>query len=974
MQNINRRRFIALTCTGLEGAALAASAGASEPVETIQGKSASNSITNSIVLSGPNGGLEGALSGVFTVGHTGKLSGSIKVTPSDGEGGQFWSSRSQPGDYGSVHLSQSTPTATFLYAPASAGAKTITLSNNANLPNPHAHLYIANAATPGSPTPFRLVRGGTTIGSYATLQQVKDVGGWKSGDVVKATGGTYVVYGISDPGNTTLVSNTGGIQTGVLVETATVEWEVPGQPMILDYSRYWQVGMLSGGQPQLLTMGQSCRRLTLRGLHFRGARPPMVESRQGAAIWTTVSTRAGTHPEATLTVEYCKFWQCTDGIHTQQTHFGLSTYVRYCVFEDNSDPQGLRHDIYTGHNALTYVLGCTFRKTQGQGYPQDGMGHAIKSRCRATTILGNMLDIKMFSDGTGGCAQNINTPNGGVVVIAGNVVNHYGSLSNKNDGNCFRYGEDQHFAGVDINPDPLLNIHSILLAQNTLRKFNGRRADGSDKPLISIYPNGVATTLLSGSGVQIPVVATVRNNLVASDTSRAASFVSLYPNNSVVSVATLADSGSYSGAPVVGFPVVNDAPFEWGGDLVMARPRTDTNRGGVTTFIPAWVPTAAWEWTDIPGTRWLDYVKNDGTGVDGAPAITNLDPGPSRSYEATWDFSGPCYSHKNHEVWMFGGGHAGTTINILTKYNLHKNVPDVTVVSPPTPEAMRRKYALAPNHLTYPKKVYWPDGKPYSPHSYTNSFYVDALDEWFQFGVSACASSVDGVNMSGPGVGGFNVVGYPRNGSYRQPDYWAPIPASGDGVTRGYRSIASDQSGIYYWSRNGASGLRKFTFATNSYEFIDGAIPPELSRPSDEHDGVVFHCGTDIRRGWNGKFCDVTTGAMTTVAFTGPALPVAANYLLEVIWIASKGYYVTVWINSSAVDWGATNVDGNLTTIVVATVTPTGASTATVEIRAISGSAPTRNTVIRGAFYDSTYGCLILPISYANNIKAVKVL
>ena len=759
----------------------------------------------------------------------------------------------------------------------------------------------------------------------------------------------------------------------MLVDTATIEWETPGHPMILDYSRYWQIGMLSGGQPQLLTMGQTCRHLTIRGLHFRGARPPMVESRQGAAIWTTVSTAGGTHPAATLTVEYCKFWQCIDGIHTQETHYGLSTYVRYCVFEDNSDPQGLRHDIYTGRNALTYVLGCTFRKTAGQGYPQAGMGHAIKSRCRATTVLGNMLDVKMFSDGTGGCAQNINTPNGGVVVITGNIINHYGSLSNNNDGNCLRYGDDQHTVGVDTNPDPSLTTHSILLAQNTLRKYNGRTVDGSDKPLISIYPTGVATTLLSGGGVQIPVISTVRNNLVASDTSRASSFVALHPNNSVVPVASLTDAGIYSGPQIAGNPQVSDAAYEWAGDFTVPVNRADTYRGGKAAYIPEWVPTTAWEWADIPGTRWVDYIKDDGTGLEGAPRVTNLDPGPSKSYTVTWDYSGPCYSRKNHEVWMFGGGHAGTTINILTKFNLHKDRPDITVVSAPTPEAMRREYALAPNHLTYPSKVYWPDGKPYSPHTYTNSFYVDTLDEWFQFGMSGCASSIDGSNMSGPGVGGRDVVGFPRNGTYRKQDYWTSIPATGDGVERGYRSLAGDESGIYYWNRNGTAGLRKFTFATNNYVYVSGTAPPERSRPSDEHDGVVFLCGTDTSLGWNGKYCNMSTGAMTTIAFTGPNLPPAANYLLDVMWVASKGYYVTVWINASAVDWGASNVEGNLTTIVVATVTPTGASTASIEIKPVSGTAPRRSTVIGGVFFDPTYDCLIFPISYANNVKAVKI-
>ena len=189
MHKLDRRRFILLSCTGLEASALAACGGggatlsvaAPAPVPDSGGVGGNGEIsnetptpepaqTNQIFLTGPTSGLERSLSGLFTVGHTGPLVGTVKVTPSDGAGGQFWSSLSQPGNYGSVYLSASRPTATFLYAPASAGAKSITVANDANLPNPAAYAYNAVAATPGSATPFRLVRGGTTIGSYATLQ------------------------------------------------------------------------------------------------------------------------------------------------------------------------------------------------------------------------------------------------------------------------------------------------------------------------------------------------------------------------------------------------------------------------------------------------------------------------------------------------------------------------------------------------------------------------------------------------------------------------------------------------------------------------------------------------------------------------------------------------------------------------------------------------------------------------------------
>lgn len=922
----------------------------------------------SLVLSGPTGGLERSLSGLFTVSCTVPPGSKVKVTPSDGAGGQFWSTASQPGEYGSVYLTPTSPTATFLYAPASAGAKSITLTNNGGMKNPTAFTYEAAAATPGSPTPFRLIRDGVTVGRYATLQQVKDQGDWRTGDVVRATGGTYVVYNTTDPGNTTLVNNTGGVQVGVLVDT-TIEWETPGQPMVLDYSRYWQASMLSGGQPQLLTMGQTCRNLTVRGLHFRGARAPFGESRQGAAIWTTVSTSNGTHPQATLTVEYCKFQRCIDGIHTQETHYGLSSYIRYCVFEDNSDPQGLRHDIYTGRNALTYVLGCSFRKTPGQGYPQAGMGHAIKSRCRATTVLACMLDVQMFADGTGGCAQNINTPNGGVVVIAGNVINHYGSLSNNNDGNCLRYGDDQHTKTVDTNPDPALTTHSLLLAQNTLRKFNGRPADGSDKALISIYPTGVATTLLSGSGTQVPVTVVVRNNIVAADTARATAFVGLYPANTEVAVSALANNGEYTGTQIAGLPAVNDAPYEWVGDFMPPAPRTDTLRGGRTRYLPGWLPKTAWQWTEIPGTVWADYIRDDGTGL--APKVTALDPGPSKSYLATWEYSGPTYSRKNHEVWMFGGGHAGTTINILTRWNLHKEQPDVEVVSAPTPEAARRSWVFGGKLTT---TAYFPvDGKPYSPHAYWNNMYSDAKDEFISFGIAAIATSSDGSNMSGGTASFRDIAGHPRAGSWRPAKHYADIPTYSDGSFEYYgpRAMSPDGMTVYYWPEG--QGLKKYSFATNTHSNVGGVASMPSTRLAISGDGkTTLHVAPDSSGGWAVQICDLTTGQRTKVAVGGDTIPTGLQcYGVE--WVEPLGAYITLWITGGAYNNESIRTDANVSTLVVAALRLNTTTSATATVKRVNGQGPTKCNSLRGMSYDPSYGCLIVAMSPTKPLMALKV-
>lgn len=986
---MRRRQFLPLAGSALASAALTACGGklatgdrdssstrssSTEPASALElnpATAASPAATNQdrITLKGPTSGLERSLSGTFTVWYSSVLSGTVTVTPSDGAGGQFWP-LSVDAAVGTVAISPSTPTATFFYAPASSGAKTITLTNNGGLANPAGHVYAATAATPGSATPFRLTRGGATIGSYGTLQQCKDSGGWQSGDVVKCTGGTYVVYDVNDPGNTNITNNSGGVTTGVQINTLTIEWETPGVPMVLDYSRSCAVSLRSGGEPRVIVMGSTCNNLTVRGLRFRGSRAPTGSTALSAAVWTQVESISGVYPTCTLTLEYCKFENWGDGIKTQTTNYGLSAYVRYCVFENNSGGASFHHDIYAGNSALLYVFGCTFRRSAGQGFNQDGLGHMVKSRSRATTVLACLLDGYMTSDFDGGVLTAINPANGGVVNILGNTILHYGASASGSQGNPIRIGEDQHTATGDTSNDPSLTTHSILIAQNTIRHAFGRTGDVNyPRAIISIFPTGFETTLLTGSGVQIPVTCTIRNNIVANDTPRIGEFMGQYLNNTRKNIAEISDLGYVAGAAVAGSPAVNDATHEWVADYTTPAARLDTNRGGRSTFIPAWVPSTAWQWTNIPSSTWTDYMRNDGTGI--APAITVVDPGPSLIYTATWDYSAPIYSRKNHEIYMFGGGHAATTINTVTRWNLHKAAPDVSIYSAATSEASRRhRFLNGFFHSDYDNKSYFADGKPYSPHSYRNNQYSDHTDEFISFGLGAMASPGANGDGGGPGWNRLDVAACQRNGSWRAEGYYPNIPVDS---TSGARMMSEDGTMIYYWYAPSPGGpsteLRKLNLATRAHSLVGSSTIEWYSRQAENGAGTGLVLGSDNSGGaWLAKFCNLSTGAITPVSVSGDSIPIGMG-IFDLSWCADKGFWVTVWIDSASLYNGGTAISA----ITVATITPTGASTAVAAVKTMTGTGPTRCGTYRGAFYDPAYGCVIVVTDHSSPVKTIKV-
>lgn len=408
----------------------------------------------------------------------------------------------------------------------------------------------------------------------------------------------------------------------------------------------------------------------------------------------------------------------------------------------------------------------------------------------------------------------------------------------------------------------------------------------------------------------------------------------------------------------------------------MATPRADTYTAasGAAVYAgrpdpaaaPSWVPATAWQWTDVPGTRWDDYIRDDGAGL--APQITALDPGVTKSYSAVWEYSGPTYSVKNHEFWHFGGGHAGTTINILTKISLG-NTPAVAVACQPSTESVRRTQALT-NYTTYVANgPYFSDGKPYSPHSYYNNVYLDSTDEFVSFCVAGVATSSDGSTMGGVTADFYDLAAFQRSATtWRAADSLADVAAL-SGVSRGPRVVSADGSKVYYWAATG--GLRVYNRTTNAHAVVGGTDTPpnDTSTPGVScNDGtdVSLHITRDSGSGWQVKRCNLSTGVQTSVTVSGYALPTGYQ-CVGVVWSPEASKYIAVWVNSAAYNAPS----GSVSSTLVTTLTMTGANTATAELKAMTGTGPTGCASYTGIGYD--YGCVLLNIDRRDPVKAIKV-
>ena len=107
---------------------------------------AGSSAATAITVSGPSSGAAGLASSNFTALVNGSLTAAVTVTPSDGGNGGTFTPTTVTFAVGS-----SPPAQTLTYTPGSAGAKTLSFTNNGSLANPATLTYTATAVVAIAP-------------------------------------------------------------------------------------------------------------------------------------------------------------------------------------------------------------------------------------------------------------------------------------------------------------------------------------------------------------------------------------------------------------------------------------------------------------------------------------------------------------------------------------------------------------------------------------------------------------------------------------------------------------------------------------------------------------------------------------------------------------------------------------------------------------------------------------------------------
>lgn len=195
-----------------------------------------------------------------------------------------------------------------------------------------------------------------------------------------------------------------------------------------------------GGRARLIASGGAAEgkaifvvrggRVTIEGFDFEGTR---VLSRNGAGI----RFEAGQ-----LTVRDCRFVENEMGLLTGNDPAAELT-VEDSEFAHNKRLDGHNHQLYAGSIGKLTVRGSYFH----QGF----IGHLLKSRAAV-----NDIRYSRFSDEMGGTASyEVEFPNGGEVVMVGNIVQQSSTSEN---GIMISFGAEGYVG----------TRHAIVLAHNTL--------------------------------------------------------------------------------------------------------------------------------------------------------------------------------------------------------------------------------------------------------------------------------------------------------------------------------------------------------------------------------------------------------------------------------------------------------------------------------------------------------------------------
>lgn len=393
--------------------------------------------------------------------------------------------------------------------------------------------------------------------------------------------------------------------------------------------------------------------------------------------------------------------------------------------------------------------------------------------------------------------------------------------------------------------------------------------------------------------------------------------------------------------------------IEWITDVIVSsEPIADP----VDIPVPAWVPTTSWQWATIPGTRWSDYMKDDGSGI--APVHgSSVESGDNASYRGVWADSGPCYSPKRKEVYLIGGGHASTSNNILGRWNLGKASPDMDVAEQPTAHAIR--VAEASTAELQARNGYYTDGRPIAFHSYHNLAYFDGIDELVSAGLTAANWTLANGNINF-----WVTAGWPRNGDWRAHGYWPNLftePSNTDPIALVFKHPTQD---LLYYSRGGGP-LRRLDASARTWTTIGGNGPGSTYQncaglnPSTNEALVLRKNGAS---GYGARFLNINTGAFTEVTVNGATYP-SGTVAIDVHWINHLGRWIGFYganAGSPAVQWKLIAFQKTGSNTVSATdITP--------------ANAPTTLQQRTGMYYDPDWRALIFASDYNELFRVVKV-
>jgi hypothetical protein len=173
-------------------------------------------------------------------------------------------------------------------------------------------------------------------------------------------------------------------------------------------ARFVSQGMIDNRKGIWVVSGND---LTVENVEFIGAR---VDDRNGAGI----------RPDGRgLTVRHCRFYDCEDGIQGG----GGEVLIEHCEFDHCGHSAGsvATHSVYISQRCTK----LTFRYNYSH---QTVDGHLLKTRAQESWVLYNRL-----TDEDGGGSAVADFPNGGFVVMVGNVL-HKGPNGHNN--RCIAFG------------------------------------------------------------------------------------------------------------------------------------------------------------------------------------------------------------------------------------------------------------------------------------------------------------------------------------------------------------------------------------------------------------------------------------------------------------------------------------------------------------------------------------------------------